>query len=164
MNSKWLLFSILFLVITCKQENYSSTTANSHSNSSESTFNESLANELGADEYGMKSYVMAFLYRGDSRDNFSKNELDSLQTLHLKNIGELANSGKLAVAGPFLDEGNLRGIYIFNVSSVDEAEQLTNTDPSIKAGILKMELKPWYSSAALNQVNTIHQQIAKTKL
>jgi hypothetical protein len=60
-----------------------------------------------------------------------------------------------------MDGGVIRGIYIFNVSTIEEARQLTATDPAIKAGRLVMELHPWYGSAALKQVNTLHVSIAE---
>lgn len=68
----------------------------------------------------------------------------------------------LALAGPFFGEGELRGIYIFDVTTVAAAKALTETDPAIKAGSLVMELVPWYGSAALMEVNQIHNVIAKT--
>ena len=36
----------------------------------------------------------------------------------------------LTIAGPFLDDGEIRGIYIFNVETIEEAERLTHTDPA----------------------------------
>ncbi len=71
--------------------------------------------------------------------------------------------GKLVLAGPFMDEGDLRGIYIFNVTTIEEAQSLTETDPAIQAGSLVMELKPWYGSAALMGVNSEHDRISKVK-
>lgn len=117
-----------------------------------------LAIELGADEYGMKQYVMAFLKKGPNRDR-SPAEAAELQKAHLENITRLAKEKKLILAGPFMDEGNIRGIYIFNVTSVEEAQKLTETDPAVKAGSLVMELHPWYGSAALMKVNEIHEQL-----
>jgi uncharacterized protein YciI len=119
------------------------------------------AQKLGADDYGMKQYVMAFLKRGPNRDIDSV-EAVKLQRAHLDNITKMAEERVLIVAGPFLDNGEIRGIYIFNVTSVEEAEKLTNTDPAIKAGSLVMELHPWYGSAALMEINSIHNKIAKT--
>jgi uncharacterized protein YciI len=74
---------------------------------------------------------------------------------------KLAAEGKLVVAGPFMDDQPIRGIFIFNVESVEEAQKLTATDPAIKAGTLVMELHPWYGSAALMQVVPIHNTIEK---
>jgi uncharacterized protein YciI len=81
----------------------------------------------------------------------------------MENIGRMAKEGKLVLAGPFLDDGQLRGIYIFNVETIAEAEALTNTDPAIKAGRLVMELHPWYGSAAVQEINGIHGRLMKSK-
>jgi len=117
-----------------------------------------LAHELGADNYGMKQYVMAFLLRGDSSSSDSA-EAARLQRAHLENITRMAEEGILLLAGPFLDNTDIRGIYIFNVTSLEEAEELTSSDPAIKAGVLKMELHPWYGSAALQKLNEMHARI-----
>lgn len=125
-------------------------------------FDQKLATELGADEYGMKKYVMAFLKAGPNRQQDSATAA-TLQQAHMANIQRLAGEGKLVLAGPFLDDGNLRGIYVFDVETVEEARALTATDPAVKAGRLEMELHPWYGSAALLKVNEIHEKVAKTK-
>ncbi len=121
------------------------------------------AAKAGADDYGMKQYVMAFLKRGPNRDR-SKEEADKLQRAHMENIGKLAEAGKLVLAGPFLKDGDLRGIYIFDVKTEEEAKVLVETDPAIKAGSLVMELVPWYGSAALMEVGDIHKRIAKIEI
>lgn len=123
-------------------------------------FDAALAQKLGADKMGMKKYVMAFLKRGPNRPTDAA-EAKKLQAGHMANIGRMAKEGKLILAGPFMDNGELRGIYIFNVESVAEAEALTKTDPAIQAGTLVMELHPWYGSAAVQEVNAIHEKIAK---
>ncbi len=122
-----------------------------------------LAQKLGADDYGMKQYVMAFLKRGPNRSQDST-EAARLQKAHLENIGRMAEEGKLVLAGPFFGDGDLRGIYIFNVTTVEEAKELTETDPAIQQGRLVMELIPWYGSAGLMQVNEIHKKIAKINI
>ena len=73
----------------------------------------------------------------------------------------MAEAGQLVLAGPFMDTGEIRGIYIFNVRTIEEAELLTATDPAIESGRLLMELHPWYGSAALMQINTLHKKISK---
>lgn len=118
-----------------------------------------LADQLGADKYGMRRYVVALLKAGPVRGQ-AADEAEAIQRAHLENIRRLAGEGKLALAGPFLDNGSLRGIYVFNVETVEEARALTETDPAIQAGRLVMELHPWYGSAALMKVNEIHQRIS----
>ncbi|HCS21520.1 MAG TPA: hypothetical protein DIW47_13335 [Bacteroidetes bacterium] len=126
----------------------------------ESMYDSLLAAQYGADKYGMKRYVMAFLKRGPNQDQ-EPEEATRLQAAHMANINRLAEEGKLVLAGPFIGKGDLRGIYIFNVSDTAEARKLTETDPAIQAGRLIMELKPWYGSAALMGVNEMHAAIAK---
>ena len=127
-----------------------------------SSYDSTLASELGADSYGMRQYVMAFLKAGPNRSRDSV-EAMKLQRAHLDNISRLAEEGKLSLAGPFLDGGELRGIYVFNVETIEEAKALTETDPAIQAGSLVMELHPWYGSAALMKVNEIHSRVSKEK-
>lgn len=127
------------------------------------TYNDSLAKKIGADEYGMKKFVIAFLKRGPNRSQDSTKAAD-LQRGHMNNISKLADEGKLVLAGPFFGNDDLRGIYVFDVQSIEEAEKLTATDPAIKAGSLVMELKEWYGSAGLVLLNDIHKQIAKIEI
>lgn len=119
-----------------------------------------LAKKLGADQYGMKKYVMAFLKSGPVRIQDSTQRAE-LQRQHLKNILRLAKNGTLIVAGPFLDDQEIRGIFIFNVESVEEARKIAETDPAVKAGTLVLELHPWYGSAALIETLKIHKMIEK---
>ncbi|UPT65693.1 MAG: YciI family protein [Sphingobacteriales bacterium JAD_PAG50586_3] len=122
-----------------------------------------LAKKLGADDYGMKQYVMALLKKGPNRTQDSTTAAN-IQAGHMKNIGRMADEGTLVVAGPFEDDWDVRGIYIFNVATVEEAQKLTATDPAIKSGRLVMELHPFYCSAALMQVNAIHKTLQKNSL
>ena len=126
----------------------------------QAAFDAALATKLKADDYGMRTYVMAFLKAGPNR-NRSREEAQKLQAAHRANINRLAAEGKLVLAGPFADDGVLRGIYIFDVPTVAEAEALTKTDPAIQAGQLVMELHPWYGSAAVMMIPEIHAKIEK---
>lgn len=160
----FIAIGLMFSMLSCSQANDqpNNTSGDTEENEEALTtaFNQQLAKELQADEYGMHQYVMAFLKRGPTKD-LTKEEAQKLQAKHLENISRMAEEGVLVVAGPFLDDGEIRGIYIFDVETIEEAKALTETDPAIQAGSLVMELKPWYGSAALLKVNEIHQQVAK---
>src|ERR1700743_949221 len=134
--------------------------ANCFAQSKNPQYDAQLAQKLGADQYGMKTYVMAFLKSGPNRlkDSVARMEL---QKAHLKNITKLVEEGKLIVAGPFMDDQPIKGIFIFNVTSIEEAKKLTETDPAIKAGSLVMELHPWYGSEDLMETVGIHKTIQK---
>jgi len=123
-------------------------------------YDSALAKKLGADDYGMKKYVIAFLKTGpvEIKDSVARRQL---LMAHLKNIQRLAKEGKLILAGPFMDDQKIEGIFVFNVESVEEAKALTATDPAVKAGTLEMELHPWYGSASLIEIPALHMKVQK---
>ncbi|RFF31382.1 YciI family protein [Wenzhouxiangella sediminis] len=126
----------------------------------EAAFDARLAEELGADAYGMRRYVMVLLKSGDNRDH-APERVAELQRGHLDNMQRLAEEGVLVLAGPFLDGGDRRGIFVFAVNTIEEAKDLTASDPAIQAGRLEAEYWPWYGSAALLQLGDIHERIAR---
>ena len=45
--------------------------------------------------------------------------------------------------------GDLRGMLIFKLESVEEARKLMDADPTLKAGRLTLDLHPWFAAAGL---------------
>ncbi len=151
---------VLFIfIISCDPK----VTVAINDNGNEIVYDSTLARELRADDYGMRKYVMAFLREGPNRDQDSATAA-SIQRAHLDNIIRMADEGKLVLAGPYLDNFEIKGIYLFAVETIAEAEELTRSDPAIQAGRLIMELHPWYGSAAVMQVNELHKQISKKEI
>ena len=91
----------------------------------------------------MVTAYLAFLVRGEKWTAERTPQTEEIQKAHLANIGRLAEMKKLVVAGPFGDDGNLRGIFVFKVGSLEEARTLTLTDPAVQAGRLALDLHPW---------------------
>ena len=128
-----------------------------------SVYEEKLAKEWGADERGMKMYVFCILKTG-SNTTATKEEKANYFEGHMANITRLAKEGKLTVAGPFgKNDRNYRGIFIFNVSTVEEAQALVETDPAVKAKIFEAEMTPLYCTAALMEVAKTHDKLVKPK-
>lgn len=96
-------------------------------------------------KYEMKTYYMAFLKKGPNRGGDST-EVQKIQAAHLAHINKMVEDKKLVIAGPFLDDGDIRGIFIFNVETMEEAIALTEADPAVKAGRLIMEIHPWWGA------------------
>ena len=90
----------------------------------------------------LNTIYLAFLKSGPNRTQPAA-EAEEIQKAHLANIQRLAKLGKLVAAGPFGDDGALRGIFVFRVASLEEAQALADTDPAVKAGRLVLELHPW---------------------
>lgn len=127
-------------------------------------YDSTLAIKYGADDYGMKNYVLAILKTG-SNTTADKAFIDSCFTGHMANIVRLANEGKLIVAGPLgKNDKFYRGIFIFNVSSIDEARELVETDPAINSRLLDVDLYNWYGSAALPEYLDEAFKVGKYKI
>lgn len=86
---------------------------------------------------------LAFLVRGDKWTPEKTPETEAIQKAHMDNINRLAEMKKLVVAGPFGDNGTLRGIFVFRVNSIEEARELAASDPAVKAGRLALQIHPW---------------------
>lgn len=93
----------------------------------------------------LDTVYLGFLKRGPNRKEGDGKtpEVQELQKAHIANIIRLAETKKLVVAGPFGDDGDLRGIFVFRVGSLKEAEELAATDPMIKIDRLRLELHEW---------------------
>ena len=129
---KWILIIIVFLI------------------SSFANVNSILAqNESNEPEYEMTTYYMAFLKKGPKWSPIETEETKKVQAAHLANIQKLVDEGKMILAGPFLDEWEVRGIFVYKVDSMEEAIELTKLDPAVLSGRLSLEVHPWYSAKGI---------------
>ena len=99
-----------------------------------------------AEEPQLVTYYLGLLYKGSTRTQASE-EVQKIQTEHLQHLESLYKQGILLIAGPMGDDGDLRGIVVLKVKSLEEAEALVNQDPAVKAGRLRVELHPWMSQS-----------------
>jgi uncharacterized protein YciI len=91
----------------------------------------------------LTTVYLAFLTRGAKWTAERTPQTEEIQKAHMANIGRLAQTKKLVAAGPFGDNGTLRGIFVFKVASLAEAKALGDTDPAVQAGRLALEVYPW---------------------
>jgi uncharacterized protein YciI len=125
-------------------------------------YDSDLATKLGADDYGMKKYIFVILKTG-SNESKDKALKDSCFVGHFNNINRLVNERKLIVAGPiFKNEKSYRGIFILNLSTLEEAKHILETDPAIKSKFLEPELYEWYGPAALPEYLGASDKVWKT--
>ncbi len=153
-------FFFIFICLYAACKNTVETKPVIHAEQETYAFDSVTAKKWGADDYGMKPYVLVFLKRGPNRSSDSTTRAN-LQAAHMANINRLAEEGKLVLAGPMNSDEDIRGIYIFDVATIEEAKALTETDPAIQAGSLIMEMHPWYGSASLKEIPSLHKKGAK---
>lgn len=106
----------------------------------------------GSGEYEMMTYYVAFLKRGPAWTPEQTDATRKIQEEHLAHIGAMADAGDLVLAGPFMDDGDLRGMFVLKVDSLEKAEALAQADPAVKAGRLRLEFHPWYSAKGITIV------------
>lgn len=123
-------------------------------------YDAALARQLGADEHGMKMYALVLLKKGPHAA-ISKDEAASVFSGHMANIKRLVASGQLVLAAPLEENERYRGIFVFNVATVEEANALLASDPAVHAGVLVGEVYLLYGSAALQQVSALHSRISR---
>jgi uncharacterized protein YciI len=136
---KLILAIVTFLIVTFSV----------HGQSVNPNYDSTLAKTLGADDFGMKRYIWVILKTG-SNETKDKEFVSECFRGHMDNIRRLAEEGKLVVAGPLgKNKNSYRGIFILNLTTIEEANELLQTDPAIKEKLLEADLYNWYGSAAL---------------
>lgn len=96
-------------------------------------------------KYEMKTYYLVYLKKGPNRNQDSATTA-KLQEQHMAHLTKMAETGKMDICGPLLDDTDVRGICIYNVATKEEAEKLANEDPMVKVGRLIVEVHPFYSA------------------
>ena len=155
-------FTFLMFLLGCILLFAATSSAQQSDDKAKSKFDAELAKKLGADKNGMRAYVMAILKTGPKDAEIQGDARKEIFKGHFDNMNRLAKEGKLAVAGPFNDPAKkYRGLFIFAVTTVEEAKALAETDPTVKSGVLIVEYVPWYGSASLMLSNEFHEKVAK---
>ena len=152
------IFLGIIILASCKQgptENITKTEDQTDSGISKASLKESLisegyqvfdyVDEKSKDTVIMQQYFIAFLKAGPNRSQ-SESEADSLQTLHLAHLGRMYEEGYADISGPFGDDGEIRGITIYNTPTFEMADSLAHLDPMVRAGRLEIEIHPWWAA------------------
>jgi uncharacterized protein YciI len=93
-------------------------------------------------------YSLVLLRRGPRATEFGQEQLDRLQAEHLAHLAAMRERGVLLAAGPFRDQEdeNLRGVCIYR-TGLEETRELANSDPSVQAGRMRVEVVTWLTPA-----------------
>lgn len=100
---------------------------------------------------GMVNYQFGLLRKGPAWTATRTPATDSIQAGHMANIGRMARDGYLLAAGPLLDGGDLRGIFIFRPDSVDRLRAQVALDPAVRSGRLVLDLFSWFAPTGIGE-------------
>jgi hypothetical protein len=94
----------------------------------------------------LECYSFVLLRRGPRADEFGDEELEQLQEAHLAHLAAMHERGVMAVAGPFSEQPDetWRGFCLYTVE-LDEARRLAESDPSVQAGRMAVEVFNWWT-------------------
>lgn len=90
--------------------------------------------------------TFALLVRPPTAPELSPEERTAVQAGHMANIEAMAKAGELAIAGPFVEDTSLRGIFVFRTTDRAKIDALVANDPAVKRGRLKLEPYTWWLS------------------
>ena len=108
--------------------------------------------EEGEAPSSFDTFWMVFLERGDNPPELSEEASADLQRQHLAHLGKVWKEGDSLVAGPFgvPPEEPLRGIVLYRGDlEREKVVELTEADPAVKAGRLKVRVFQWYTGAGM---------------
>jgi len=93
----------------------------------------------------MQKYFMVFLKKGPIRTQ-NEQVIKELQEDHLEHLSRMYEEGYADLIGPFGDDGDIRGIAVYNVPTLKMADSLAKLDPMVKSGNLEIEVHPWWTA------------------
>ena len=99
----------------------------------------------GDSTYLMQQYYIVFLKKGKNRSQDSATAAQ-LQEQHMAHLERMYVEGYSSLTGPMGDDGEIRGIVIFNTPTQREADSLARLDPMVQAGRLEVEVRPWWTA------------------
>lgn len=97
----------------------------------------------GDSTYLMQQYFVVFLKKGFNRNQDSLTAA-KLQEEHLAHMAKMYEKGYTSLTGPMGDDGEIRGIVVYNTATQAEADSLARLDPMVQAGRLEVEVRPWW--------------------
>lgn len=106
-------------------------------------------------------YVFVWLKTGPGSAHHTDAEKKTIIAGHMSNMRRLAAEKMLIVAGPFGEnahDADDRGIFVFDVPTLEKARELVATDPGVQSGEFRAELWPMRSSPTLRRNLDLEKQ------
>jgi uncharacterized protein YciI len=108
------------------------------------------ASQPGQGTAEMATYFVALLFKGSTASSSPAPDMTKIQQADVAYIQKMFLGGKIVVAGPFQDGGDMTGMFVLRAASLEEAREICKNDPAVQAGVLLYDLHPWRAPKALN--------------
>jgi len=99
---------------------------------------------VAAEQGRMMTVYLVLLKKGPAWTAEVTPATQAIQDAHMANIRAMWQAHKLVVAGPVEDQADLRGVFVFQAASLEEAKAWAASDPAVKAGRLTPVVYPWW--------------------
>jgi uncharacterized protein YciI len=99
----------------------------------------------------LDEFELVILRRPETMPPYDAEERQRIQEEHLAFHARLRESGDVVVNGPLIDQPDetMRGLAFYRVGSLDRARELAETDPAVRAGVLRVEVMHWWCPPGL---------------
>jgi uncharacterized protein YciI len=114
-----------------------------------------------ARDAALAPFVLVYLKSGPASGSGTPDERRAMFAGHMANMQRLAAEERLVIAGPFAKprDKTWRGLQLFDVASVDEAQALAATDPGVIAGEFIAQCVPLRASPTLRQTLRLEREM-----
>ena len=94
----------------------------------------------------LEAFELVLLRRPGDAPDYPEDVLEEIQAGHLAYHAELRAAGHVVTNGPVTDQPDpsLRGLTFYRTGSLENARQLAQADPAVRAGRLSVEIMTWY--------------------
>jgi uncharacterized protein len=94
----------------------------------------------------LEAFELVLLRTPENAPAYDDAELARIQAEHLAHHDRLRESGQVVTNGPVTDQPDtsLRGVAFYRTGSLEQARQLAEADPAVRAGRLVVEIMTWY--------------------
>ena len=94
----------------------------------------------------LEAFELVLLRRPAGAPDYPEAELDRIQREHLAHHARLRDSGQIVTNGPVVEQPDesLRGLTFYRTGSLEQARELAEADPAVRAGRLGVEIMTWY--------------------
>ena len=96
--------------------------------------------------YHMKQYWFVLYTAGTDTTRLDSATSASVQQAHLDHQAMQADRGLIVMAGPFGDNGNYRGLLVYDCDTREEVEGYLLQDPWVQRKKLSYEIRPWWGA------------------